>query len=51
MNVNSGDLLRNSIDKNQEESKHLQVDDNNAFMTSHQKMTMKKIFKTSRRVN
>ena len=44
MNVNADALSRNPIDDNKEKSKHLQVDDNDTFMTSQEKMTSKKIF-------
>ena len=34
MNVNADALSRNTIDDNKEKSKHLQVDENDTFMTS-----------------
>ena len=44
MNVNADALLRNPIDDNKDKSRYLQVDDNDTFMTSQEKMFSKKTF-------
>ena len=44
MNVNADALSRNPIDDKKEESRYLQVGDNDTFMTSHEKMFPKKTF-------
>ena len=41
MNVNADALSRNPIDDYKEKSKHLQVDDNDTFMTSQEKTNIK----------
>ena len=44
MNVDADALSRNPIDENKKESKYLQVDDNDTFMTCQNKMFSKKTF-------
>ena len=51
MNVNANALSRNPIDDNNDKSKYLQVDDNNTFMTSQEKMFSKKTFTRNKQEN
>ena len=51
MNVNAEALSRNSIDDKKEKSKYLQVDDNDTFMTSQEKMFSKKTFTRNKQEN
>ena len=51
MNINADALLRNPIDDNKEKSKYLQVDDNDIFMTSQEKMFSKKTCTRNRQEN
>ena len=51
MNVNAYALSRNPIDDNKEKSKHLQVDDNDTFKTSQEKMFGKKTFTKNKQEN
>ena len=51
MNVNADALSRNPIDDNKEKSRNLQVDDNDTFMTSHEKMFSKKTFTNKKQEN
>ena len=44
MDVNADALSRNPINDNKEKSKYLQVNDNDTFMTSQEKMFSKKTF-------
>ena len=44
MNINAVGLSRNPIDDNKEKSRYLQVDDNDTFMTSQDKIFSKKTF-------
>ena len=48
MNVNADALSRNPIDDNKEKSRFLQVDDNDTFMTSQERMFSKKTFTRKR---
>ena len=50
MNVTADALSRNPIDNNEEKSKHLQVNDNNTNMTSHEKSTTKKLFTRKKQI-
>ena len=51
MNVNADALSRNTINDNKEKSKYLQVDDNDTFMASQEKMTTKNIFTRNKQGN
>ena len=51
MNVNADALSRNPIDNNKEKSRYLQVDDNDTFMTSQEKMFAKKTFTRHKQEN
>ena len=51
MNVNAEALSRNRIDDNKEKSKHLQVDDNDTFINSEEKMTTNKICTKNKQEN
>ena len=51
MYVNADAVLRKPIDNNKEESKHLQVDDNDTFMISYEKITYRRIFKRNKQEN
>ena len=51
MNVNADALSRNPIDDNKEKSKYIQVDDNDTFMTSQEKMFPKKTFTRNKQEN
>ena len=51
MNVNAYTLSRNPIDYNKGKSKHLQIDDNYTFMTSHEKVFAKKTFTINKQEN
>ena len=51
MNLNADALSRNPIDDNKKESKHLQVNDNDTFMTSQGKMFAKKTFTRNKQGN
>ena len=51
LNVNADALSRNPIDDNEEKSIHLQVDDNDTFMTSQEKMTTMEIFTRNKQEN
>ena len=51
MNVNAEALSRNPIDDSQEKSKYLQVDDNDTFMTSQEKMFSKRTFTRNKQEN
>ena len=44
MNVNADAVSRNPIEDNKTKTKHLQVHDNDTFMSSQEKMTTKKLF-------
>ena len=51
MNVNADAPSGNPIDVNKEKSKNSQADDNDAFMTSQEKMFSKKTFTRNKREN
>ena len=51
MNVNSDTLSRDPIDDNKEKSRYLEVDDNDTFMISQEKMFSKKTFTMKKQEN
>ena len=51
MNVNADALSRNPIDDNKEKSRYLQVEDNDTFMTSQEKMFSKITFARKKQEN
>ena len=51
MNVNADALSTNPIDDNKEKSRYLQVDENDTFMTSQEKMFAKKSFTRKKQEN
>ena len=51
MNVNADALSRNPIDDNKDKSGYLQFDDNDNFLTSHEKMFPKKTFTRNKQEN
>ena len=51
MNVNADALSRNPIGDNREQSRYLQVDDNDTFMTSQEKMFFQETFTRNKQEN
>ena len=51
MNINADALSRNPTDDNKEKSKYLQVDDNDTFMTTQEKMFSKETFTRNKQEN